>query len=155
MDNDLQKIYARMARLCSLREQCRSDIYGKLEKLGVPRERADEIIAGLCNDKYIDELRYARAFVHDKSSIQGWGIARIKLVLQRKGLPQEAVAAAIEDIDCNKAEERLMELMEAKWKSLSNESDPLRKQAKLYRFALGRGYGYDQIKKAYDTVRTI
>ena len=52
------------------------------------------------------------------------------------------IAKALEELDEGKAESRLEKLLENKWKSLKD--DPQGKM-KLIRFALGRGYGYEDI----------
>lgn len=139
-------------RLCSVSEHCRSDILKKLEKCSV--SNPEEIVDRLCAEGYIDQDRYARAFVRDKSSLQGWGNAKIKLALQRKGFDGSTIAEAFTQIDVQASDKRLRELMTAKWKSLDRETDPRKKMAGLFRFAMGRGYSYDQIKQIYDTFRT-
>ncbi|MBQ0025655.1 MAG: RecX family transcriptional regulator [Bacteroidales bacterium] len=143
---------SRMMRLCSVSEHCRSDIFRKLETGGV--SNPEEIVEQLCKEGYIDERRYAAAFARDKSSLQGWGSAKIKLALQRKGIDKPTIAGALLEIDTEAADKKLRSVLEARWKALRGESDPQKKMAKLFRFALGRGYGYDQIKKIYDTFRT-
>lgn len=148
---DKEKLLLKMMRICSLRECCRSGIAAKLT--ACPPEMAEEILDRLCEEGYIDEKRYARAFARDKSSLEGWGILKIKLSLQRKGIAPETIAAALQEIDSQAAEGKLETLLRAKARSLEKESDPAKKQAKIFRYALGRGYGYDEIKKVYDIIR--
>ena len=142
-----------MTRLCSLSEHCRADVASRLAKAGTPY--AEEILKFLCAEGYIDDALYARAFARDKSSLEGWGSSKIKLTLLRKGIDPQTAADALEEIDRGAAESRFHSLMAAKWRTLSQEKDPSRKQAKLYRYALGRGYGYDQIRQEYDKLRRI
>ena len=102
---------------------------------------------------YLDDARYARAFARDKSALQGWGSLKIKLALQQKQIDAEAIAAALEAIDLPAADARKEQLLRAKWKALAREEDPARKEAKFFRYALGRGYGYEEIKRIYDYLR--
>ena len=141
-----------MMCICSRKECCRKEIAEKLSRLEV--ENPEEILDLLCREKYIDEARYAAAFARDKSSLQGWGPLKIKLSLQAKGIPQETIAEALSQIDADAADEKLEALLRAKLRSLRGETDPQKLYAKLLRFALGRGYNYDQIKKSYDNIRT-
>ena len=67
---------------------------------------------------------------------------KIKYMLSAKVLARDVIAKALEEIDEGKAESRLEKLLENKWKSLKD--DPQGKM-KLIRFALGRGYGYEDI----------
>jgi regulatory protein len=145
---DKEKLLGRMMRLCASRECCRSDIRRKLSSL--PASQADEILETLCREGYLDDARYARAFARDKSALQGWGNLKIKLALQQKQIEAPAITTALEAIDGPAADARMEQVLSAKWKALAREEDPVRKEAKFFRYALGRGYGYDAIKRMYD-----
>lgn len=149
---DKAQYLSRMMRLCSMSEHCISDISAKLT--GDAQPFREEIIAKLCKEGYIDESRYARAFARDKSSLQGWGSAKIRLALQRKGIDGQCMAEALASIDEEASDAKLQTLLTAKLKSLSGETDNRKKMAKLYRFALGRGYGYDQINKVLNNINS-
>ena len=151
-DNDEKtRLLGLMMRRCALRECCRSDIRRKLAAL--PPADADDIVDTLCREGYLDDARYARAFARDKSALQGWGSRRIQLALQQKQIDAADIAAALSSIDAPAAETRMEQVLSAKWKSLAREEDPARKQAKFFRYGLGRGYGYDEIKRMYDYLR--
>ena len=149
MDKDV--MLSRMMALCARSEHCVADIRRKLSGLGP--EESEEIIAALCREGYIDDARYARAFARDKSSLQGWGSLKISLSLQRKAIAPETIATALAEIDAGAADRKLEQLLRSKLKALEGEADPRRKEAKLLRYALSRGYGYEQIKKIYDNIR--
>ena len=149
MDKDV--MLNRMMRQCALREHCRSDIRRKLA--GLPQADADEILSKLCREGYVDDARYARAVARDKSALQGWGSLKIKLALQRKAIDADAVAAALEAIDGPAAEARKEQVLLAKWNALDREEDPQRRQAKFFRYAMTRGYGYEETKRIYDYLR--
>ena len=141
----------RMMRLCAGREYCRSDIRRKLAAL--PDNEAEAVLEKLCREGFVDDARYARAFARDKSSLQGWGSLKIRLALQRKAIEAHAIDAALEEIDGEAARKKCEQLLRAKWDSLRSEADPARRQARFFRYALGRGYGYEEIKRIYDHLR--
>ena len=147
-----EKILGRMMRLCSLGEHCTSDIKRRLEKY--EDIDADALVERLLKEGYIDDARYARAFARDKSSLNCWGTSKIKVALQRKGISAADIAGAIAEIDRPTADDRFLSAARQKWKSLSRETDPEKKKSKFFRFAIGRGYSYEETLKAYDTVRT-
>lgn len=149
MDKDL--MLNRMMRQCALREHCRQEIRRKLA--GLPEADADEILARLCREGYVDDARYARAFARDKSALQGWGSLKIKLALQRKAIDAAAIASALEVIDAPAAEARKEQVLRAKWNALDREEDLARRQAKFFRYAMSRGYGYEETKRIYDYLR--
>ena len=139
---DPQKVADRMRGLCSRREYCRQDIMKKvLEALGGDADEAGRIMDRLVEEKYIDDLRYASAFARDKSSIAGWGATKIRYMLAAKGIDRETIAAALQEVDEGKASDRLEKLLSAKVRSLKDDPQC---RMKLLRFALGRGYQYDE-----------
>lgn len=150
------KILNNLRRQCSRREYCTSDVLKKAEKaLDGDHQLAVKVLNVLVEEKYVDDRRYASAFARDKSSIAGWGAVKIRYMLSAKGISKDIISEALEEVDVRKADDRLRKLLENKNRSL--KEDPQRKM-KLLRFALGRGYSYDEVsailnvieKKGYD-----
>lgn len=132
--------------LCSKREYCIKDIRTKaLQRLEGDAEAAQRAIDSLIEEGFLDELRYASAFARDKSSINGWGIHKIRQQLLAKGISQSTTALALEEIDEDKAYNKLLKLLEIKRKSL--EGEPYHR-LKLIRFALSKGYDYEVVDRA-------
>ena len=145
---DPQKVADRMRALCSRREYCRKDVMKKvMTALDGDVAKAEEVVAKLVEERYVDDLRYATAFARDKASITGWGEAKIRYMLSSKGIDRELIAQALDEVDDKRAETRLEKLMENKVRSLKD--DPQRR-LKLLRFGLGRGYTYDQVTEMID-----
>lgn len=137
-----EKVADKMRRMCSRREYCVVDIRKKLlVQLDGNAAEADEIIAMLLNEKYVADLRYASAYARDKASISGWGAVKIRYMLASKGVSADIIASALDEIDSGKAQARLDKLMETKFKTLKDDPQC---RMKMLRFALGRGYGYEE-----------
>ena len=148
LKKDPLKVADRLRGLCSRREYPSSDILKKaLTELDGDRKEAERIVSRLIEEKYVDDSRYAMAFARDKASIAGWGEVKIRHMLQAKGIPMDMINEALEEIDEGKATARLEKLLEVKSRSLRD--DP-QKKLKLLRFALGRGYSYDDVKSVID-----
>lgn len=148
MDEESKKVLSRLQGLCSRQECCTRDLQVKAGKTLSPRQAA-EVIASLVEDKYVDDYRYACAFAREKSSITGWGPLKIRMALSAKGIDRETADSALQELDSEKAQDRLNRLVANKYRSLSG--DPQAK-LKLLRFALGRGYGYEEVREAIDRV---
>lgn len=152
MMKDPQKVADRLRGLCSRREYCRSDVMKKaVAALDGDQSEAARIVDILVEERYVDDLRYASAFARDKSSISGWGRVKISHMLSAKGISRDIIKEALEEIDEEKASSRLDKLLQSKARSLKD--DPQAK-LKLLRFALGRGYGYDEVKDIVDELIT-
>lgn len=148
MDDKKAKVTDRLRGLCSRREYCVEDVRQKaLKALDGDADAASDVVSTLIKDKYVDDLRYASAFARDKASIQGWGEVKIRYMLSAKKISREVIDQALAEIDTERASSKLRKLLEAKLKSLRD--DPQRR-LKLLRFALGRGYSYDDASAVTD-----
>ena len=140
---DTAKILNNLRRQCSRREYCTKDVLSKAERaLEGNREEAQKILQTLIEERYVDDLRYSEAYARDKSSIAGWGEVKIRYMLSAKGIDRDTISRALEEIDVKKADGRLRKLLENKYRTLKD--DP-QWRMKLLRFALGRGYSYDEV----------
>ena len=63
-------------------------------------------------------------------------------MLRSKGIASDVVEEALEEIDGNKAAERLYRLLEVKFRSLKDDPQC---RMKMLRYGLGRGYGYEEV----------
>lgn len=143
MDERKLKVLDRLRGLCSRREYCVADILKKAaDGLEGDRGAAQEVVDVLVEEKYVDDLRYASAYARDKSAIQGWGEVKIRYMLSAKGVSRDVVDKALQEIDQDKADGRLEKLLQNKYKSLRDDPQC---RLKLLRFALGRGYGYEEV----------
>lgn len=146
MDEALKKKLSRLEAQCVKREYCVRDIMAKaLKAVEGNQAEADELVASLRAEKFVDDARYAAAFAREKSSLTGWGPVKIRFALRAKGLSETDIASGLAEIDSSRAEDRLERLTAAKWKSL--QDDPQGK-LKLIKFALSRGYDYDAVQAA-------
>lgn len=142
---DAARCLSRLQKLCSKAEYCRADIYRKaLKDLEGDEEAAAKVVEALQAEKYVDDARFASAYAREKATLQGWGPVKIRFQLRGKGVSDAHIAAALEEIEPEKAEARLAKLLETKAKTL--KGDP-QGRLKLIKFALSRGYDYDVVKK--------
>ena len=148
MDEKKLKVLDRLRGLCSRREYCCADVLKKAkDALDGDSKAAQEVVDSLVKDKYVDDLRYASAYARDKAAIQGWGEVKIKYMLSAKGVSAAVVAEALQEIDPDKSSSRLHKLLENKLRSLKDDPQC---RLKLLRFALGRGYSYEEVSHAID-----
>lgn len=147
---DISSVTNRLSMLCSRREYCVSDVFSKaLKALEGDREGAQKVVESLVRDRYVDDYRYSCAYVRDKSAISGWGVSKIRYMLSTKGVARDVIDRALLEMDADKAEARLDRLLRIKFKSL--KGDPQTK-VKLLRFAMGRGYSYDEASSAINEI---
>ncbi len=141
---DAARCLSRLQKLCSKAEYCEADIYRKaLKDLEGDADAARKVLEALISEKYVDNARYASAFAREKAAIQGWGPVKIRFQLKAKGVSEENIRAALEEVDDGKQADKLNKLLQAKARSLAG--DP-QFRLKLLRFGLTRGYDYDAVE---------
>lgn len=129
---------------CSLSEHCRSEVIAKLQQWGVPQESSEAILRHLEKERYIDECRYASAFVRDKYRFNQWGRVKIANALRMKCISSACIAEAMEQIDEDEYLDILATLLKKKLGSVKGAND-YERNGKLIRFAMGHGYEMNDI----------
>lgn len=129
----------RAAALCARSEQAPGDISEKLMKWGLSREDVSHIVQQLIQQEFLDEARFAKAFVKDRFAFNGWGRLKIAYQLKQKGIPGDVIDEAMTAIDEIRYRERLTELLQAKWRTVK-EREPRAAWAAMMRFAASRGF---------------
>ena len=142
---DLQRELARYMALCSRREYAGYDIVSTLKRRGVSQQEAEELLKKLKESGFVDDRRYVTAFVRDKVLLAGWGGSKVEYQLRMKGFTPALIAEAFEELDKEDAGRRMEDVITRKYNSLKNEADQIKKRAKVIRFALSRGFSYDQV----------
>lgn len=129
----------RAAALCARSEQAPGGIREKLLKWGLTPGDAARIVSDLIEQGFLDEQRYAHAFVKDRFAFNGWGRIKIAHQLRLKGIPAEIIDEAMAAIDDEQYRERLLELLRAKWRTVKDR-EPRAAWAAMMRFASSRGF---------------
>ena len=135
----------RLANYCSRSERCIQDVRRKLDVWEIAKEDQVKIIKRLQQEKFLDERRYCKAFVNDKTKYARWGLFKIKYALKKKQISDELIRESLEHIDTEESREQLRRLIEQKRKSVKGENEFEIRQ-KLIRFAMGRGFSYEEIE---------
>lgn len=138
-----------MARLkaeayCSAAEHCKDDVYRKLEQWGVSVEARGSIIDHLVKERFIDEQRYATAFVRDKYRFNQWGRIKIVQALRMKHIASGCISVAMEEVDDEEYLSILTSLLQKKRKGVKGANE-YERNGKLIRFAAGHGYDMEEI----------
>lgn len=139
-----EQILIKMEALCARSEQCSFDIETKLRRAGLPYLQCTEIIESLQKRRFIDDRRFAIAFVNDKYRFARWGKRKIRIALAKKRITGDTASEAIANIDTEQYAGILRELMIAKTRSIS-EGNTFEGRTKLFRFAASRGFEPDLI----------
>lgn len=133
---------------CSRRERCAHEVKQRLRKEGASEELANRVLDQLIDENYVDDDRYAEAFVSGHFRIKHWGRYKIKQALRMNGLTDGAINAAIrKEIQPDEYLEVLNRLLVRK--GACKGLHPAERQ-KIIRYALSRGFESDLILPAIE-----
>ncbi|MFA6334186.1 MAG: regulatory protein RecX [Bacteroidales bacterium] len=150
--NEVSLPLSSMQRICSLREYCEHDIRLKLKRFELSDAETDSVILKLKAENFLNEERFATAFVKDKSRLGGWGARKIVYALKNRKVSEEAINRALSKIDADSERKTLEKILTAKAKELKRDEEREKRRAKLIRFALSRGFSYDKILEVVNKI---
>ncbi len=143
---DRDEALVRLESLCVRSEQCSGEILTKLARWRIPMDVAREILDSLVDRRFVDDRRYAGAYVRDKYRFSRWGRRKIRMSLSAKRIDRDVVEAALEEIDDSSYRDVLVGLLKAKARLIA-EGNTFEGRTKLFRFAASRGFESDLISQ--------
>ncbi len=146
-----QQALSRLMELCSRSEKCTGDASVLLEKWGITEATRASILQTLVEQRYIDNRRYAAAFVRDKMVHNKWGRRKIFDALRMKRLPSDVIEEALSAIPSETEQEQLIIILRRKQGSVKAETK-YQKRDKLVRYALSKGFLLEDILEVIDEI---
>lgn len=141
-----QEAYLQLAALCAQAEHCEQEMRDKMKRWELDETVQNRVINRLTEERYIDNERYARAFVKDKIRYNKWGRRKVQQALWMKRIDTDIQQRVLDEIDEKEYLDVLRPLLKQKRKSIKAENDYELNQ-KLVRFALSRGFTFDIIRQ--------
>lgn len=133
------QVLDKMAKYCAYQERCVKDVKDKLKAFDIPQELKDEILDYLLDNRFVNDERFAKAFVRGKVNQSGWGVHKIRFHLMQKGIDKEVIDEALGQTDEEAYRQRLIDILKTKSKSVKAASD-FEKKRKLAAYAMQKGF---------------
>ena len=124
---------------CAYQERSQQEVRDKLYSWGIYPNEVENVISELVLTNFINEERFALAYVSGKFKMNRWGRIKIKQGLKMKGISERMIKEALDSIDMEEYLAQLTLLLEKKAAVLA-EKDGYKRKTKLASFALGRGF---------------
>ena len=144
-----QGAYLQLAQLCARSEHCQHEMLEKMRQWEMSDEAQARVMQRLIQERYVDDERYARAFVNDKIRYNKWGRRKVEQALWTKRISDDIRTAVLAEVDDEQYLSVLRPLLKQKRRSIKAASDYEQNQ-KLVKFALSRGFTYDIIRQCVD-----
>ena len=136
-------------RYCSGAEHCCFEVRAMLQRHEAESGDIDRILKHLIKEGYIDESRYARAFVHDKVRFAKWGRVKIAQALWQKRIPQDVADSALATIDEDEYMTALNDVAQSRYRAAKGATEYERKM-KAMKSVCSRGYEPQLVRKVLD-----
>ena len=143
----MEQVLDKMAKYCAYQERCVKDVTDKLRSFDIPQEAKNEILAYLLDNRFVDDERFAKAFVKGKINQSGWGLNKIRFHLIQKGIDKDIIDEALAGTDEETYRQRLIEILKIKAKTVKAEND-FEKKRKLAAYAMQKGFEADLVWEA-------
>ena len=142
-----EQALAALMRLCARAEKSQEDARRLMRGWVLAERDAEGVLAKLVRDRFIDDARYAGAFVREKLRLSGWGEYKIRTALQRKRIDRALIDAALAEADRSGMDERLRRQLERKART-AKYTTQYELKTKLIRYGLSLGYDYETVVEA-------
>ena len=129
----------KLENYCAYQERCHKDVRKKLKDMKMIPEAIDNIVVHLINHNFLNEERFAKAFVRGKFRIKKWGKNRLVRELKFKDVSKYAIDVALKEIDEADYFETLDELTQKRIAQV-NEKNIYKKKKKVADYLLYRGW---------------
>lgn len=148
----VEQARTRIQNLCSRSELCSSEVLSRLSKWGLQGPEARRLLDELIADRYVDDARFAREFVHDKLVYNRWGRIKISAALRLKKIPRDLLSAALAEISDSEYHRTLLDVMKAKAR-VTPGMETRESRLKVVRHALSRGFEMSLILEIEKSMR--
>lgn len=141
---DFKTALLKAEAFCAYQERCISEVEEKLFSFFLKESEVQLIVNKLIENKFVDELRFAKSFVRGKFQFKKWGRIKIRMALKSKGIAEEKIREGMKEIDGEQYEKTLKILFEQKWKTVK-EPNLMKKKHKIATFLFSKGYESDLV----------
>lgn len=143
---------AKLEALCAYQERCQFELDQKLISWGFKEEDRNALLADLITNRFLDEERFAIAFVSGKFRIKRWGRIKIRSHMKLKRISEHSIKKGLSQIDPDEYWETVLQLAEKKLADLRSPEDRWQKKAKIIRYLQSRGFEMDLSQDAADQI---
>lgn len=144
----------RLTALCASAEHCEYEMTEKMRKWEVDEVDRERIMDYLRKAKFVDDERYARAFVKDKIKYNKWGRMKVEQGLWAKHIAEDIRRKVLDEVDDSEYKSVLMDLLKVKRRGIKADSD-YQMNMKLMKFAMSRGFDYSIIRQCIDCNESV
>ncbi|MBC2843666.1 regulatory protein RecX [Winogradskyella flava] len=129
----------KLENYCAYQERCHKEVRDKLWGMRMIPEAIDKITVHLIQNNYLNEERFAKAFIRGKFRIKKWGKNRLVRELKFREISKYSIDSALKEIDQGTYQQTLDELVRKRISQVK-EKNIYKKKRKVADYLLYRGW---------------
>lgn len=133
-----------LMNLCVKAERSEFDVRRLLGRWGIAAEERQRIVDALVRERFVDNRRYAEAYVREKVRFSGWGRFKIRAALRAKRIDESIIEEALGQVDGASMREKLEHRLRIKM-DRTKARDEYDLRGKLLRYGAGLGFDTDMV----------
>ncbi|MEJ6681318.1 MAG: regulatory protein RecX [Flavobacteriales bacterium] len=145
MTNSEREILYKMKLWCDRQERCHSELRTKLYSESLYGSQVERLIAELISQNYINETRFAQAYVSGKFRIKRWGRVKIRQNLKLKQVSLYCIKEGLKEIDEQEYAKTIIRLIEKKKHDYRKEKNPYLLKNKIAKYVMSKGFEGDLV----------
>lgn len=139
------------ADFCAYQERSQQQVRDKLYDYGLHYDEVEEVLTELIMEGFINEERFAKAFIGGKFRMKKWGRQKILQSLRPHKISEYCIRKGMEEIDPDEYWQALRHHAERKYEQLTGNSTYVIK-GKLTQHLYAKGFESDLIREAVEQI---
>ncbi|AEV32635.1 hypothetical protein Oweho_1647 [Owenweeksia hongkongensis DSM 17368] len=135
----MQEAREKIRAFCAYRERSQYEVRERLYEYGLYTDAVNQEISSLIQENFLNEERFARAFVRGKFSIKKWGRVKIKQALYPHQLSDYVLKKAFTEIEEDDYLKTLQDVIEKKARTVKLKNE-FERNGKIAQYAISRGF---------------
>ena len=138
-DSSIEKAYMKLKHYCGYQDRCHQEVKEKLYSLKLGKVTVEMLLSRLIEEDYLNEERYAKAFVGGHFRQKQRGKVKIAYALKQKRVSEYNIKKAMKEIPEEDYLAVAEKLITTKWNTLKNEQY-INRTVKTMAFLQQRGF---------------
>jgi regulatory protein len=147
-----EQAFQKIKHYCGYQERSHSEVKDKLYSFGLWKNDVESLLSRVIEEDYLNEERFAKAFVRGKFRMKQWGKVKIKYELKQKQVSEYNIRKAMKEINEEDYAAVFNKLFESKLEELSSEKNVPTRKRKILDYLMQKGYERDMIMNKIATI---
>lgn len=132
------------SHFCAYQERSQQEVRDKLYEFGLYQSEVEEVLTELIVEGFINEERFAKAYIGGKFRMKKWGRVKILQSLKPHNISQYCINKGLQEIDEEEYIDTLKEIISKKSVAIKAVNN-YEHNHKLARYAISRGFEPDLV----------